>query len=133
MPSNPERTAASETVADFAFEVRFGLVLYGGVSLAIYMNGVTTELYEMVCATPRTGVSCRRTTGTREIYRRLAWLAANPALRDEYANRLHRRARGELRPGEDAWNDELCEKFQPARLVVDVISGTSAGGINGIF
>ena len=29
-------------------EVRLGLVCYGGVSLAIYMHGVTKELYKLV-------------------------------------------------------------------------------------
>ena len=31
-------------------EVRLGLVCYGGVSLAIYMHGVTKELYKLVRA-----------------------------------------------------------------------------------
>jgi hypothetical protein len=39
----------------YAHEVRFGIVMYGGVSLAIYINGVTNELYEMACATPKVG------------------------------------------------------------------------------
>ena len=39
----------------YAHEVRFGAVMYGGVSLAIYINGVTNELYEMACATPKVG------------------------------------------------------------------------------
>lgn len=29
-------------------EVRFAVVLYGGVSLAIYMNGIAQELLRMV-------------------------------------------------------------------------------------
>ena len=33
---------------DATSEVRFGLVLYGGVSLAIYINGVVRELLNMV-------------------------------------------------------------------------------------
>jgi hypothetical protein len=38
----------SPTRADFyRSEVRFGVVMYGGVSLAIYINGVANELYEM--------------------------------------------------------------------------------------
>ena len=31
-------------------EVRFGLVLYGGVSLAVYMSGVVTEFWHLVRA-----------------------------------------------------------------------------------
>ena len=31
-------------------EIRIGLVLYGGVSLAVYINGVTTELWNLLRA-----------------------------------------------------------------------------------
>jgi hypothetical protein len=31
-------------------EIRLGLVCYGGVSLAIYMHGVTKELFKLVRA-----------------------------------------------------------------------------------
>ena len=34
-------------------EVRIALVCYGGVSLAIYMHGVTRELYRLVTASSR--------------------------------------------------------------------------------
>jgi hypothetical protein len=40
---------AGKTVA-LMREVRLGLVCYGGVSLAIYMHGVTKELYKLVRA-----------------------------------------------------------------------------------
>jgi len=53
----------------YAREIRFGVVMYGGVSLAIYINGVTNELYEMACATPKKsddlGIG-----GTRDVYRK---------------------------------------------------------------
>ncbi len=74
-------------------EVRFAVVLYGGVSLAIYINGVVQELLRMVRSTA--GDPAPGTTG--EIYR------------------------------------EIAEALGGARLAVDVISGTSAGGINGVF
>ena len=35
-------------VEDATGEVRFAVVLYGGVSLAIYMNGIAQELLRMV-------------------------------------------------------------------------------------
>jgi predicted acylesterase/phospholipase RssA len=63
-------------------EVRMGVVLYGGVSLAIYENGVAQELYRAV--------------------------------------------RGE---GVYALLKDLID----SELVVDIISGTSAGGINGLM
>lgn len=31
-------------------ELRIGLVLYGGVSLAVYMNGIVTELWQLLRA-----------------------------------------------------------------------------------
>ena len=31
-------------------ELRIGLVLYGGVSLAVYMNGISTELWHLLRA-----------------------------------------------------------------------------------
>ncbi len=63
-------------------EVRLGIVMYGGVSLAIYINGVAQELF--------------RAAHGRGIYR-------------------------------------LIKALTNSDIVVDVISGTSAGGINGIF
>jgi patatin-related protein len=63
-------------------EVRLGLVLYGGVSLAVYENGVAQELY--------------------------------------------RATRGEGIYG-------LAAKLIDSDIVIDIISGTSAGGVNGIM
>lgn len=63
-------------------EVRLGLVMYGGVSLAIYINGVAQELFRAVRG--------------RGIYR-------------------------------------LIKALTDSDVVVDVLSGTSAGGINGIY
>jgi predicted acylesterase/phospholipase RssA len=66
----------------YSREVRLGLVLYGGVSLAIYENGVARELYRAV--------------------------------------------RGE---GVYALLKDLID----SDIVVDIISGTSAGGVNGVM
>ena len=75
-------------------EVRFALVMYGGVSLAVYMNGVEQEFFHLVRATsPNAG---DETTGTETVYRELAGLVNS-------------------------------------RFVVDIGSGSSAGGINAIF
>src|SRR5271156_5100579 len=54
--STPARTAAPAASGPAASdppvvkEVRLGLVCYGGVSLAIYMHGVTKELFKLVRA-----------------------------------------------------------------------------------
>ena len=115
----------------YSAEVRFAVVMYGGVSLAIYINGVANEMYEMAHATPRAGVlpppDAGLPGGTREVYRRLSWLTNDPELVARYAAWLDgsRREPDPLatpRPGQLA-----------TRLVIDIISGTSAGGINGLF
>jgi patatin-related protein len=63
-------------------EIRVGLVMYGGVSLAVYINGVTHEFFRAV-----------------------------------HGNGVYK----------------LLKRLVDADIVVDIISGTSAGGINGIF
>jgi predicted acylesterase/phospholipase RssA len=63
-------------------EVRIALVLYGGVSLAIYENGVTQCFYDLV------------------------------------------KERGVFR---------ILLDLLDTKATVDVIAGTSAGGINGLF
>src|SRR5205807_9958262 len=53
--TTPEETASaaktSDGETDVEREVRFAVVMYGGVSLAIYINGVAQELLRMVQAT----------------------------------------------------------------------------------
>lgn len=147
---------------DYTSEIRFGVVMYGGVSLAIYINGVTNEMFEMACATPRwrSAAGPAPSPGTldgaapsapaathaqaarkpdacdsREAFRRLSWLAGNPALRARYATAI-RNANDATPCGpwpQGAWNEAWVDGQPRTRLVVDVVSGTSAGGINGIF
>jgi hypothetical protein len=45
------RPPSSSPILDATRDVRFAVVMYGGVSLAIYINGVAQELYRMVQAT----------------------------------------------------------------------------------
>lgn len=77
-----KNTAEAQVETELSHEVRLGLVLYGGVSLAIYMNGTTNELHRAV------------------------------------------RGRGVY---------FLLKHLLDADITVDVASGASAGGINGIF
>ena len=85
-------------------ELRIALVCYGGVSLAIYMHGVTRELHRLVTASSRFDEEPNpfKPSCTEHVYWEL----------------LH----------ELAATDGV-----QTRVVVDVISGTSAGGINGVF
>ena len=98
VPSAPDH---ADTV-----ELRLALVCYGGVSLAIYMHGVTKEIQKLVAASKayeQDQSSCPFEPGETE---RAYW----QALRDlETRDRVR------------------------TRVVVDVIAGTSAGGINGII
>jgi patatin-related protein len=85
-------------------EVRVALVCYGGVSLAIYMHGVTRELHRLVAASSRFDAEQNP--------------FEPPCSEHVYWELLHHlAARDRVR----------------TRVVVDIISGTSAGGINGVF
>lgn len=104
-------------------EVRFAVVMYGGVSLAIYINGIAQELLRMVQATATGGdvkdpnrplIDGGKLKSSDRAYRKLSYLLAG----EEY---------------EDL--ESRVENNAPisTRFIVDIISGTSAGGINGIF
>lgn len=85
-------------------EIRFAVVMYGGISLAIYMNGIAEELLQMVRATGnRSDKNNTGLKGSALIYRKVADLLDA----------------GSKTP--------FTHKF-----VIDILSGTSAGGINGI-
>ena len=87
-------------------ELRLALVCYGGSSLAIYMHGVTKELHRLVRASSLLDAP--------------AGGAGSPSVSED----VYRRLLGEMaeRDGEGV----------RTRVVVDVVAGTSAGGINGV-
>ena len=108
-------TTESNTGIGYTQEVRFAVVMYGGVSLAIYINGVAQELLRMVRATAANakGEALLPTaTGSELVYRKLSHLLTQDA-------------------NPDAEPDVSAPI--PTRFVVDTITGASAGGINGIF
>ena len=83
-------------------ETRISLVLYGGVSLAVYISGCCQELLSLVRATAGEDVvPSEELTPVERVYRRVA---------------------GERGPD-----------GQAQRVVVDVLSGSSAGGLNAIY
>jgi len=67
-------------VLDVVEEVRLAVVMYGGVSLSIYMNGVAQELYHLVRATAPDRPAGNRAlaedqlTGSERVFRALAQL-----------------------------------------------------------
>ncbi len=98
-------------------ELRLALVCYGGVSLAVYMHGVTKEFQKLVRA------SC--------IYHR----PSDPADRvgksyDDLNDDEERET-----DTERVYFDLLAEIGQELdlRVFIDVIAGASAGGINGVM
>jgi patatin-related protein len=105
-------------------EVRFAVVMYGGVSLAIYINGVAQELYRLVRST---APSKRYATDDDE---------ADPELRvyleDEEleGSEVAYRALGRRVGLGGGAEDPTAVR---TRFVVDILSGTSAGGINGVL
>ena len=91
-------------------EYRFAVVMYGGISLAVYMNGITQELLSLVRSTAledRTDDKSKMLDdlkGTEAVYRDLALLLS-----------------------------EVNDDSVHVRFLIDIVSGTSAGGINGVF
>lgn len=131
---------------DVAQEVRFAVVMYGGVSLAIYINGVAQELLRFVRATAplnRGGSAARPLpvgggnipADTELVYRKLSYLLSDQSLLTRYREQL-KNAADEDHPaaGKDTVDDEIrkCAPIR-TRFIIDILSGTSAGGINGIY
>ena len=135
-------TAASDQLpppVDYKQEVRFAVVMYGGVSLAIYINGIAQEMLRWVRSTAKaanadvallpsnpskSSSECELgLSGTERVYRKLSYILAAPGTGNESAAELLAQAEKNL-----ANNETIRTRF-----VVDILSGTSAGGINGIF
>ena len=93
-------------------ELRLAVVCYGGVSLAIYMHGVTKEIHKLVLASAALENDPDTNPFDADTTERVYW----EILKRISAGRLGGQAAG-----------------ANIRVVVDIITGTSAGGINGIF
>lgn len=104
MPTAPQADATSrrDATARRDKELRLALVLYGGVSLAIYMHGTTKEIHRLVRASQRLGEDEGGLTPSERVYR-------------------------------DLLEDKAEQEGVTTRVVVDIVAGTSAGGINGIY
>lgn len=83
-------------------ELRLALVCYGGISLAVYMHGVTKEVWHLVRASRAHLDHAPPSKGVEAVYRRLLETI---------------RADGQ----------------QQLRVMVDIVAGASAGGVNGVF
>jgi len=130
---------AGSSQAEYLKEVRFAVVMYGGVSLAIYINGIAQELLRLVRSTSsshedgsggRNPVPAEELKGTERVYRRLSCLLSDPQLLKNFRASLDNNPAS---PKPDLVDQRLTENIVNTRFVIDVLSGTSAGGINAIF
>ena len=132
-----ETTAASEGQAltrrgdaGLVREVRLALVCYGGSSLAIYIHGNAKELHRLVLASKALQIDALADSSAMQNYMADLSHTAKPA-----AGAEGQKLKGSTR----VWYDRLLDvwfqdkKRVRTRVVVDVIAGTSAGGINGVF
>jgi patatin-related protein len=83
-------------------ELRLALICYGGISLAVYMHGITKEVWHLARASRDFHGGGAPGAGSEAVYRRLLERIASEA------------------------GVEL-------RVLVDILTGASAGGINAIF
>jgi patatin-related protein len=83
-------------------ELRLALICYGGISLAVYMHGITREIWHMVRASRAYHDGSQPEHGSEGVYQELiAEMARISGVR--------------------------------MRVLTDIITGASAGGINGVF
>ena len=83
-------------------ELRIALICYGGVSLAVYMHGVTKEIWKLARASRDFHADAEPTGQVERVYRDLL---------------------------EDMQSDHAIK----LRILPDILTGASAGGINAVF
>ncbi len=127
---NPQTGPPLEVLREF----RFAVVMYGGVSLSIYMNGVAQELFHLVRAT------APASPDQPAIVDQPAIPAALPEEQLSGSELAYRRLAQSIPMGDGRSDYGLIDPFPlgpldeiKARFVVDVLSGSSAGGINAVF
>lgn len=98
-------------------ELRIALVWFGGVSLAVYMHGISKEILKLVRAS-----SALHAIADRDQRRAASFVAGVDPADPEYDT-------------ESLYFDLLRDLGRKVelRVVVDIIAGASAGGINGIL
>jgi patatin-related protein len=96
------RDVAATILAMREKELRLALICYGGISLAVYMHGITKEVWHLARASRAHHAGEPPDGGSEGVYRRL------------------------IEAISEAAGIEL-------RVLVDILTGASAGGINAIF
>jgi patatin-related protein len=122
--------AENGSVLTVGKEIRFAVVMYGGVSLAIYINGVAQELLKMCRATPKSKPDYQLES-TEKIYRKIAYLLDNRELLDKVVDLINSDKSAEA--DTELENELAVNNLPRTRFVVDILTGTSAGGINAVF
>ncbi|HYN22047.1 MAG TPA: patatin-like protein, partial [Thermoanaerobaculia bacterium] len=128
---NEERKEYRSGDAGLVREVRLALVCYGGSSLAIYIHGNTKEVYRLVQASKALQQDAMAEKGGIKGAMQKAVAAGERPGPGENRQKLPASAR--------QWYDRLLQEWidDPqkvrTRVVVDIIAGTSAGGINGVI
>ncbi|MDQ1637855.1 MAG: hypothetical protein QOF62_1194 [Pyrinomonadaceae bacterium] len=135
-------------LANYTKQVRFAVVMYGGVSLAIYINGVTQELLHMVRSTSEGATDAKDQAvplkgsalpdglnGTGRVYRKLSYLLSDDVLLAECRELLNG---ADLNQRNTRFREKLDALINNnadinTAFIVDILSGTSAGGINAIY
>lgn len=120
--------AEQKALVDFTQEIRFAVVMYGGASLAIYMNGVAQELLRLVRAT---APAVETRTSEAESGEPTAALYQDVSGSEAVYRKLGRMLSRGAEPDLAAQDDERAPIR--TRFVIDILSGTSAGGINAVF
>ncbi len=98
----PARARHATTAAMREKELRLALVCYGGISLAVYMHGITKEIWHLARASRAYAAGEPTGSASESVYRRLLETIEHQA---------------DLK----------------LRVLVDIVAGASAGGLNGIF
>ena len=83
-------------------ELRLALICYGGISLAVYMHGISKEVWRLACASRAHHAGEPMGSGSEAVYRQV------------------------IEAISEAAGVEL-------RVLVDILAGASAGGINAVF
>jgi patatin-related protein len=131
----PQLQAAQDN--ELEREVRFAVVIYGGVSLAIYINGIVQEMLHLVRST---AIDETELSPVEQVYRKLANRVGTPERANDGlipvqapTGKKTSRTSSPLRPGKAALRKEDAGNKIHTKFVVDILSGTSAGGINAVY
>ena len=114
----------------FTQEIRLAVVMYGGSSLAIYMNGVAQELLQWVRATapaPTPGTPGAAPTDEGKAFLKTGDLSGGGRVYRKLGQMLIRGEQPDLKIEDDS------RAPIRSRFMIDILSGTSAGGINAVF